>query len=76
MNIKVLGGGCRSCETLLKEVKEVVANNNLSADIEYITDLEKIMNYGIMSMPALMIDDKIVSSGRVLNAKEIEKLLL
>ncbi len=76
MNIKVLGGGCRNCEILLKEVKEVVAKYNLPANIEYITDLEKIMNYGIMSMPALMIDDKIVSSGRVLNAKEIEKLLL
>ena len=76
MNIKVLGGGCRSCEALLDAVKEVVAKNNIDADIEYITDMEKIMGYGIMSMPALIIDDKLISSGRVLKAKEIEKLLI
>lgn len=76
MNIKVLGGGCRSCEALLDAVKEVVAKNNIDADIEYITDMEKIMGYGIMSMPALMIDDKLISSGRVFKAKEIEKLLI
>ena len=76
MNIKVLGGGCRSCEALLDAVKEVVAKNNIDADIEYIIDMEKIMGYGIMSMPALMIDDKLISSGRVFKAKEIEKLLI
>ena len=76
MNIKVLGGGCRSCEALLDAVKEVVAKNNIDADIEYITEMEKIMGYGIMSMPALMIDDKLISSGRVFKAKEIEKLLI
>ena len=76
MNIKVLGGGCRSCEALLDAVKEVVAKNNINADIEYITDMEKIMGYGIMSMPALIIDDKLISSGRVLKAKEIEKLII
>lgn len=76
MNIKVLGGGCRSCEALLDAVKEVVAKNNIDADIEYVTDMEKIMGYGIMSMPALMIDDKLISSGRVFKAKEIEKLLI
>lgn len=76
MNIKVLGGGCRSCEALLDAVKEVVAKNNIDADIEYITDMEKIMGYGIMSMPALIIDDKLISSGRVFKAKEIEKLLI
>lgn len=76
MNIKVLGGGCRSCEALLDAVKEVVDKNNIDADVEYITDMEKIMGYGIMSMPALMVDDKLISSGRVLKAKEIEKLLI
>ena len=42
--------------------------------MEYITDMEKIMGYGFMSMPALMIDDKIVSVGKVLKAKDVEKL--
>ena len=75
MNIKVLGGGCRSCEVLLKATKEAVANKGVDAEVEYITDMEKIMNYGIMSMPALMIDEKVVSVGKVLKVKDVEKLL-
>ena len=75
MNIKVLGGGCRSCEALLKAAKEAVAAKGIDAEFEYITDMEKIMGYGIMSMPALMIDDKLVSAGKVLKSKEVEKLL-
>ena len=75
MNIKVLGGGCKSCEALLKAVKEAVVLKGIDAQIEYITDMEKIMNYGVMSMPALMIDEKIVSAGKVLKAKDVCKLL-
>ena len=75
MNIKVLGGGCRSCEALLKSAKEAVANKGIEAEIEYITDMAKIMHYGVMSMPALMVDDKIVSAGKVLKAKEVERFL-
>ena len=75
MNIKVLGGGCCKCENLLGAVKEAVAEKEIEAEIEYITDMAKIMEYGIMSTPALMIDNKVVSMGRVLKAKEVEKLL-
>ncbi len=75
MNIKVLGGGCRNCENLLAAVKEAVAGKGIEAEIEYITDMAKIMEYGIMSTPALMIDNKVVSMGRVLKAKEVLKLL-
>ena len=75
MNIKVLGGGCKSCEALLRAAKEAVANKGIDAEIEYITDMEKIMNYGIMRMPALMVDNRIVSAGKVLKAKEIEHFL-
>ena len=75
MNIKVLGGGCRSCEALLTAAKEAVANKGIDAEVEYITDMEKIMNYGVMSMPVLMIDEKVVSAGKVLKAKEVEKYL-
>ena len=75
MNIKVLGGGCCKCENLLEAVKEAVADKGINAEIEYITDMAKIMEYGIMSTPALMIDDKIVSMGRVLKAKEVLKYL-
>ena len=75
MNIKVLGGGCCRCENLLAAVKEAVAEKGIEAEIEYITDMAKIMEYGIMSTPALMIDNKVVSMGRVLNPKDVIKLL-
>ena len=75
MNIKVLGGGCKSCEKLLEATKEAVSNKGINAEVEYITDMEKIMSYGVMSMPALMIDEKVVSSGKVLKPKEVEKML-
>ena len=75
MNIKVLGGGCCRCENLLAAVKEAVAEKGIEAEIEYITDMAKIVEYGIMSTPALMIDNKVVSMGRVLKEKDIAKLL-
>ncbi len=75
MNIKVLGGGCCKCENLLEAVKEAVAEKGVDAEIEYITDMARIMEYGIMSTPALMIDNKIVSMGRVLKTKDVLKYL-
>lgn len=75
MNIKVLGGGCCKCENLLEAVKEAVAEKGIAAEIEYITDMPRIMEYGIMSTPALMVDNKVVSMGRVLKAKDVLKYL-
>ena len=75
MNIKVLGGGCSKCETLLENTKKAVQEKGVEAEIEYITDFSVIAGYGIMSTPALMIDGKVVSTGRVLNEKQIGKLL-
>ena len=75
MNIKVLGGGCKCCEAILASVKEAVAAKEIDAEIGYITDMQKIMECGVMSTPALMIDGKIVSAGRAIKTKEIEKLL-
>ena len=75
MNIKVWGGGCCKCENLLEAVKEAVAEKGVDAEIEYITDMARIMEYGIMSTPALMIDNKIVSMGRVLKTKDVLKFL-
>lgn len=75
MNIKVLGGGCSKCETLLANVKEALMDSAKEADVEYITDFSVIADYGIMSTPALMIDGNIISSGKVLKPKEIIKYL-
>ena len=75
MNIKVLGGGCNKCETLLANAKEAVANVGVEAEVEYITDFAVIAGYGIMSTPAIIVDEKIVSMGKVLKSSEIEKFL-
>ncbi len=75
MNVKVLGGGCNKCETLLANAKEAIATLGVEAEVEYITDFSVIAGYGIMSTPALMVNDKVVSMGKVLKAQEIEGLL-
>ena len=73
--IKVLGAGCKSCHMLYEAAKEAVQNLDLKVEVEYITDMEKIMAYGVMRMPALVVNDKVVSTGKVLKAAEVEKLL-
>ena len=75
MDIRVLGGGCKSCEALLTAAREAVAQTGAEADIEYVTDMERIVNYGVMSMPALMIDGKVVSAGKVLKAKDVIRFI-
>ena len=75
MNIKILGGGCASCEKLLANTKEAIGNLGIDAEVEYITDFNVIGNYAVMSMPALVVDEKVVSTGKVLKSKEVEKLL-
>lgn len=75
MEIKVLGGGCKSCEKLLQNTKDAVSELGIEANIQYITDMEEIMKAGIMSTPALIVDDVVKSTGRVTKTKEIKKML-
>lgn len=75
VSIKVLGAGCRNCQALLENTKEAVFALHLSADVEHVTDLAKMAQYGIMSTPALVVNEKVVSAGRVLKSADIEKLL-
>lgn len=75
MNIKVMGGGCCKCETLLENTKAAAAKVRPEAEIEYITDFAVIGSYGIMSTPALVVDEKVVSMGKVLKSNEIEELI-
>lgn len=75
MEIKVLGGGCKSCEKLLQNTKDAVSELGIEANIQYITDMEEIMKAGIMSTPALIVDDVVKSTGRVTKTKEIKKIL-
>lgn len=73
--IKVLGSGCKSCHALLESTKEAVKKMELSVEVEYITDMQKIMEYGVMSMPALVVNENVVSMGKVLKSVEVENLL-
>ncbi|MBC8487179.1 MAG: TM0996/MTH895 family glutaredoxin-like protein [Bacteroidetes bacterium] len=75
MEIKILGTGCSKCKTLEKITREVVAETGIEANISKIEDIMQIMNYGVVSIPALVIDEKVVIKGRVPSAKEIKKVL-
>ena len=63
--------GCANCKLLLERVKEAVRDSGLQAEIEYITDMKEIMKFNVMSMPGLVINDKVVSTGKVLSKEEI-----
>lgn len=75
MEIKVLGSGCKNCKKLLDHVKQAVEEIGITAEIEYITDYVEIAKAGILRTPGLMINNKIVSSGRVVSQEEIKKML-
>ena len=75
MSIKVLGSGCKFCHELYENTKEAVKNIGLSVEVEYVTDLEQVMGYGVMSMPGLVVDEKVASTGKVLKTVDVEKLL-
>ncbi len=73
--IKVLGAGCPSCHQQYENAKEAVKNIGLDIEVEYITDMKKVMEYGVMSMPALVVNENVVSMGKVLKVAEVEKFL-
>lgn len=73
--IKVLGAGCKSCHQLYENVKAAVAKAGIHVEVEYITDMEKVMSYNVMSMPALVINDRVVSMGKVLKESEVSSIL-
>ena len=75
MLIKILGSGCKNCVTLYENTKKALNELGMTADIEKVTDFSEIAGYGIMSTPALVIDEKVASFGKVLNSKEIAKIL-
>ena len=74
-SITVLGAGCKSCHEQYKNAKAAVKALGLPVEVEYITDMEKVMGYGVMSMPAIVVNEKVVSMGKVLKAADVEKLL-
>lgn len=76
MEIKILGPGCPKCKTLEKLTREVVEQNGIDATVTKVEDIVAIMNYGVMSTPALVVNEKVVLKGRVPSAEELKKLLI
>lgn len=75
MVVKILGSGCKNCEALTNNTNEALKEAGITAEIIKITDFKEIMAYGVMSTPALVINEKVVSYGKVLKPKEIIKLI-
>jgi small redox-active disulfide protein 2 len=75
LEIRVFGAGCPRCERLMAEVMALLADLELNADLDHVKDLNQIGELGPVGMPALMINGKIVSAGRVPNRNEITKWL-
>ena len=76
MEIKVLGSGCANCKKLLENVQVSVKELDVTAEIKYVTDYIEIVNTGLLRTPGLIINNKIVSSGRVPNVEEVKNLIL
>ena len=75
MEIKVLGTGCTKCKQLEKMTREVAAELNLDANIEKVEDIYKIMQAGVMTTPALIVDGEVVLKGKLPSVKELKGLL-
>jgi small redox-active disulfide protein 2 len=73
--IKILGTGCPKCKAMEAIVNEVVAQHNYEVEVIKVEDIVKIMEYNIMSTPALVIDEEIIIKGRVPSKTEVEDLL-
>ena len=75
MKIQILGSGCRKCKELYTNAEKAVKLSSVECELEKVTDIEKIVAMGVMTTPALAIDGKVVSSGKVLTAEEISQYL-
>lgn len=75
MEIKILGPGCPKCKTLEQLTRQVVEQNGIDATVTKVEDIVAIMNYGVMTTPALVIDEKVVLKGRVPSADELIKII-
>jgi len=75
IKIQVLGSGCPTCKKLYESTKEVVAEMNLGIEVEYITDIQKIVSMGVMSSPVLAINGKAVLAGSLPNKEKIKQII-
>jgi predicted DsbA family dithiol-disulfide isomerase len=74
MNVKILGTGCPACRSMVNDVTRIIARHGWKVDVEYVQDIERIMSYGVMSTPVLVIGEKVVMVGHRGSSK-IEQVL-
>lgn len=75
MKIQILGTGCPKCKQLAQNAEKAIQALSLDAEVEKVTQITDILNYGVMTTPALAVDGQIKSSGKVLSAEAIKELL-
>ncbi|MGD9977682.1 MAG: thioredoxin family protein [Bacteroidales bacterium] len=75
MEIKVLGTGCPRCKALEQVTRQAVQDLGVNANVSKVEDIEGIVNFGVMRTPALVINDRVVLSGRVPDAKELKDII-
>jgi small redox-active disulfide protein 2 len=75
MKIKVLGTGCAKCKKLYAEAEKAIAASGVDAQLEKVENIDDILGYGVMMTPALVIDEKVVSSGKVASSADIAKMI-
>ncbi|HAQ07403.1 MAG TPA: redox-active disulfide protein 2 [Bacillus bacterium] len=76
MIIKVLGTGCKKCKELEKNTIAALNELNIEAKVEKVEEIKEIMKYKVMSTPALVIDERVVSTGKLLTVNELKKILV
>ena len=74
-SVKILGSGCAKCNQLEAAAKEALEQLGMDTEIDHVTDFTQIAAYGVMSTPALVVDGKVVSYGKVLKTEEVVKIL-
>lgn len=75
MIIKVLGTGCKKCNTLFETVEDAITDTGVSASLSKEENIYEIMKYGVMTTPALVIDEQVVVKGKIPSSKEIQTIL-
>ena len=75
MMFKVLGSGCKKCQTLEDNVRQACQQEGLEITVEHESDFVKISSYGVMSTPALVLNEDVVSSGKVLKVEDVKKII-